>query len=234
MGDDTVIGRKYETAFISGCLDKRRSLIVFGDEGVGKSTVVREIARAHAHKDTIYVRDNGTLRQTLTGILSASSRETDKSIYALSIPALKKRCYEIIKGLQGHIIFDHLGRVEPKQCAFFTYLIEKNTPLVFISRGLHKKDIGHLRLVLYDFEKIEIKNLHKTDSYALTGCFMKEFGVQVTKDAEFKRAVFTCSKGNPKKIRALCFLARDGQYRKNDTIDVQLMDLDRRISEAVR
>ena len=62
---------------------------------------------------------------------------------------------------------------------------------------------------------------------------MKEFNIKVTKEAEFKQAIFNHSKGNPKIIKALCFLARDVKYKRNDSLDVHLMDLDRRINETI-
>ena len=49
----------------------------------------------------------------------------------------------------------------------------------------------------------------------------------------FKKEVFNVSKGNPKMIKQLCFLARDSRYQKENVFDVRLMDLDRRISEVV-
>ena len=179
------------------------------------------------------MQENHTLRQTLTGIITAIPNEERKVIDSLNILALKKKCYEILKSTPNYIVLDHVGRVEPKHYAFFTYVLEKNIPLLVISRGLDKKAIGHLCMALYDFEKVEIKNFDKTASNNLIGYFIKEFGIKVTKEAEFKQAIFNHSKGNPKIIKALCFLARDVKYKRNDSLDVHLMDLDRRINETI-
>jgi GTPase SAR1 family protein len=233
MSHDTLAGRENELELINDLMNNKRNIIIFGEEGVGKSAIVQRILREQSKKNNLYVRENGTLRLTLTGIIAAISQEKNIGIDSLNILALKKKCYEMLESAMGYIVLDHMGRVEPKHCAFLTYVLEKNIPLLVISRGLDKKDIGHLRMALYDFEKVEIKNFDKTASNNLIDYFMKEFGIKVSKEAEFKHAVFNHSKGNPKIIRTLCFLARDVKYKRNDSLEVQLMDLDRRISEVV-
>jgi len=214
-------------------MDKKRNIIMFGEEGSGKSAIVQRILREQSNKNNLYVQENGTLRLTLVGIVTGRLQEKNIAIDSLNILALKKKCYEIINKNPDYIVLDRMGRAEPKHYAFLMYLLEKGIPLLVISRGLDKKSIGHLRMVLYDFEKVEIKNFDRAVSSNLIDYFMKEFGIKVTKEAEFKQAIFNYSKGNPKIIKALCFLARDVKYQKNGSLDVKLMDLDRRISEAV-
>jgi hypothetical protein len=111
--------------------------------------------------------------------------------------------------------------------------MEEKFPLIVLCRGLEKKDIGNLRMSLFNFEKVEISNFDKPSAYLLIDHFIKEFGIKITKEEDFKKQIFYFSKGNPKIIEQLCFLARDVKYKKNETIDVRLIDLDRRINEVV-
>ena len=145
--------------------------------------------------------------------------------------------------------------------------METKIPLIVVSSGLEKKDIGYLRMSLFNFEKVEISNFDRPaadilidhfihsrpENLALEGkdekwplsislqeatgfspwSFIKEFGIKINNETDFKKQIFHFSKGNPKIIKGLCFLARDVKYQKNDAIDVKLMDLDRRISEIV-
>jgi len=233
VDDDILIGRENELKVINNLMADKRNIVVFGQEGVGKSAIAQRILNEQGYKNNLYIQENHALRQTLTGIITAIPDKENKSIDSLNILALKKKCYAIIESASHYIILDHVGRVQPRHYTFLAYILEKNIPLLIISRGLDKKAIGHLRMALYDFEKIEIKNFDKTASNNLIDYFMKEFGIKVSKEAEFKHAVFNHSKGNPKIIRTLCFLARDVKYKRNDSLEVQLMDLDRRISEVV-
>jgi len=232
MNNNIVVGRRGELKLINDLMDKKRNIIMFGEDGVGKSAIAQKILLERLDKNNLYVQENGTLRLTLAGIIVRNSQEKNK-INSLNILALKKKCYEILRGFQHYIILDHVGRVKPKHYTFLMYLFEKNIPLLAISRGLDKKAIGHLRMAFYDFEKVEIKNFDRAASNNLVDYFIKESGIRVAKEADFKQAIFNYSKGNPKIIKALCFLARDVKYKKNDILDVKLMDLDRRINEAV-
>ncbi len=229
----SIIGRDSEITLINTLLQQKRNILVFGEEGIGKSAIIQRIISDKDNRNILYVQKNNTLRETLIGIVTANL-ERISGYENFNILALKKKCYEIIDKTPGYLVLDHMGRVEPKHYAFLTYLLEKNIPLLIISRGLNKKDIGHLRMSLYSFGKVEIKSFDKKASNNLTDYFIKEFGIKVVKTDEFKQAIFNYSKGNTKIIKALCFLARDVKYQKNDSIDVKLIDLDRRITEAVR
>jgi GTPase SAR1 family protein len=233
MNNYILFGRENELRLINDLLDKKRNIIIFGEEGVGKSAIVQRILRERPDKNDFYVRENGTLRLTLAGIIAATSQERKKSIDSLNIFSLKNKCYAIMERIPNYLVFDHVGWVKPKHYSFLDYILEKNISLLVISRGLNKRDVGHLWMALYNFEKVEITNLDKEASNNLTDHFMKEFGIKVTKEAEFKHEIFSHSKGNPKIIKALCSLARNVKYQKSDSINVKLMDLDRRISEAV-
>lgn len=227
------IGREKEINLINSLMSQNKNIMLFGEEGVGKTAIVQNALNGQPGRRHLYVQDNETLRHTLLGIIAGGTQGTNKGVDALNILALKKKSYEIINAISDYIVLDHMGRVEPKHYAFLTYLLEKHIPLLIVSRGLEKKSIGHLRMALYGFEKIEVKNFDRAGSNNLTDYFMKESGITVIKEAEFKQAIFDYSGGNPKIIQGFCLLARDVKYRKNDAIDVKLMDLDRRISEAV-
>ena len=229
----TMLGREKEIGSINCLMSKNKNIILFGEEGVGKTEIVQSLLSEQSNRRNLYVQENETLRHTLLGIIASGSKEISKGIDALNILALKKKCYEIISKTSDYIILDHMGRAEPKHYAFLTYLVEKNIPLLIVSRGLDKKAIGHLRMAIYGFEKVEINNFDRAASNNLTDYFMKEFGIKVTKEAEFKQAIFNYSRGNSKIIKGLCFFARDVKYQKSGGLDVKLMDLDRRISEAV-
>jgi len=231
--DDILIGREKECAAISSLVSQRKNIIIFGLEGVGKSAIIKSVLKDRNIAGLLYSQDSRTLKGTLSNLAVSISGNT-KVVQEGNILALKNILYGIINDKKPeYIVFDHVESVEPKFYSLFVYLMEAKIPLIVLSRGLQKKDIGHLRMSLFAFEKVEISNLDRSTGDVLINYFIKEFGIKVVKRDEFKHAIFSHSKGNPKVIKALCFLARDVKYQKNDSIDVKLIDLDRRISEVM-
>ena len=231
--NDILIGREKEYAAISALISQRKNIIIFGAEGTGKSVIIKSVLKDRNITGLLYSQDSRTLKGALSN-LAVSIFGNTKAAQELNILALKNTLYGIIKDKKPeYIVFDHVESVEPKFYSFFVYLMEAKIPLIILSRGLQKKDIGHLRMSLFQFEKIEISNLDRSTEDVLIDYFIKEFGIGVVKTDEFKQAIFSHSKGNPKIIKALCSLASDVKYQKNDSIDVKLINLDRRINEAV-
>jgi hypothetical protein len=123
--------------------------------------------------------------------------------------------------------------VEPKFYGFLTYLKERKITFIIVTRSSDKKDIGHLWMGLYDFESLEIKNLDPAKTSQLIDFCAERFNLKLNAAADFKNEVFTISKGNPKIITELCRLARNEKYRAHGHMEVKLMDLDRRIKNAI-
>jgi hypothetical protein len=231
--NDILVGREKECAAISALISQRKNIIIFGVEGTGKSVIIKSVLKEKNITRLLYSQDSSTLKGSLSNLILSVFGNT-KAVQELNILTLKNALYGIINEKKPeYIVFDHVESVEPKFYSLFVYLMEAKIPLIVLSHGLQKKDIGHLRMSLFNFEKVEISNLDRPTADVLIDHFIKEFGIKITKEADFKKQIFHFSKGNPKIIKGLCFLARDVKYQKNDTLDVKLMDLDRRISEAV-
>ena len=232
--NDILIGREKERAIISGLIDQRKNIIIFGAEGTGKSAIIQSVLKDKNITDLLCSQDSRTFRGSLSNLI-LSALGISKAVQGSNILDLKTLFYRIIDDKKpDYIVFDHIEIVEPKFYSFIVYLMEAKIPLIALCRGLNKKDIGHLRMSAFNFEKIELVDLDRPEVDALIDHFIKELGIKITKVPDFKKQVFHFSKGNPKIIKQLCFIARDAKYQKNDILDVKLIDLDRRINETVR
>ena len=230
---DILIGREKESAEISALISQRKNIIIFGAEGVGKTAILNKVLSGLAAVNIFHSLDSKALRISLLNLMVYASCDK-KSIQLADILALKKLFYGLLDEKKPeYIVFDHIESVEPKFYSLFVYLMERKIPLIVLSRGVEKKEIGHLRMSLFGFEKVEVSDLDRPTADVLIDHFIKEFDIKVVKVDEFKRAMFSHSKGNPRIIKALCSIASDVKYQKNDYIDVKLIDLDRRINEAV-
>jgi len=231
---ENLINREKECQLISDLIKLKKNIIIFGAEGTGKTAIINHVLSKRIEKNIFISQSSRTLKESLINLIIFYGGDS-KAIQENNILALKNIFYKILADkTPDYIVFDHVESVEPKFYSLFVYLIEAKIPLIVLSGGLEKKDTGHLRMSLFNFEKVEISNLDRPTADVLIDHFIEEFGIKITKEADFKKQIFHFSKGNPKIIKGLCFLARDVKYQKDDVLDVKLMDLDRRISEVVR
>jgi len=224
----TMIGRGKEIILITKLMSEKKNIIIFGQEGVGKTSIIQEVMNSVGIDRILYSPQSRTLKEALISLVLSDSG-VHENINEKNILALRKALYPILDQKPDYIIFDHIDRVEPKYYSFFEYLIERELPLIIIAKGIDKKNMGHLRLVLHNFEKIEISNFDRLRSDVLVDRYVNEFNIKVTQLDNLKKGVFHFSNGNPKITRQLCSLAKDTKYQKKGFVDVKLMDLDRRI-----
>jgi len=232
MDYDILIGRENELKAIGDSIDNKRNIIVFGQEGVGKTAIISQILKNRSMGKVLLSENSPSLKESLENII-ISSGDYKGDIRVKNILSLKKILYALLDKSPEYLVFDHVGRVDPKFYSFLTYLIDRKIPLLIVCRGVDKKDISHLRLSLFAFEKMAVPNLDKEKTFALVNRYIEIFGIKLTKEDNFKKEIFHFSKGNPKIIKKLCFLAHDGKYRRDDSLDVHLIDLDMRIGDVV-
>jgi len=223
-----MLGREKEIALITRLMSEKKNIIIFGQEGVGKTSIIQEVMNSVGIDRILYSPQSRTLKEALISLVSSDSG-VHENINEKNVLALRKALYPILDQKPDYIIFDHIDRVEPKYYSFFEYLVERELPLILIAKGIDKKNIGHLRLVLHNFEKVEISNFDRLRFDVLVDCYVNEFNIKVAQLDALKKGLFYFSNGNPKITRQLCSLAKDTKYQKKGFVDVKLMDLDRRI-----
>jgi len=225
-----LIGREQEFRLLGEWIGQRKNILVLGPEGVGKSAILEHLLAAGTLKRALYSKRSTTLKETLANI--AEFALGSKNLRQENISSLKKMCYGILAASPQYAVLDHLVWVEPKFYGFLTYLKEREITFITATRAPNKKEIGHLWMGLYDFEKLEIKNLDQTGTSQWIDSCAESFDLKLHDAANFKKEAFTISRGNPKIIKELCRLAGDEKYYAKGSWDLKLMDLDRRIKNA--
>ena len=232
MSEPILVGRERECQLISDLMNQRKNIAVFGDRGVGKTAIIKELLKGRNVKQVLYSGQSGTLKEALCNLVK-SGKPSRTHVERQNTLALKKICYGMLVQRPEYIVFDHIAWVEPKFYAFLVYLIERELPLIIITRGLGRNTLGHLWMALYSFERVEVKNLDKPRTENLVSAYTKALGIRIEREADFNHEIFEISGGNPKIVKQLCLLAKDEKYGKKGYLDVRLMDLDRRIKESV-
>jgi integrase/recombinase XerD len=230
-GSTVLIGREEERCRLCDLMRQRKNIVVLGEEGVGKSAIIENVLAGGEIRRLLYSKHSTTLKETLINMIESAIG--GKDLQKKNILSLKKICYQLLRERSEYAVLDHVAWVEPKFYGFLIYLLERKLPFVIVTRRPGKENVGHLWMGLYDFEKLEIKNLDQPKADQLIEYYASSFCLKIDATADFKKGVFNISRGNPKIIRQLCWLAQDEKYRAKGYIDVRLMDLDRRIKSAI-
>ena len=226
-----LIGREHECQRLSDLMRNRKHVLVLGEAGVGKSAILNQTLTDGVVKNFLYSRHSATLKEALVNLVGAAVG--GKELAKQNILTLKKTCYRLLDNRPEYAVFDHVAWVERRFYAFLTYLRERNLPLIIATREPGKDNLGHLWMGLYDFEVLEVQNLDPTKTAQLVEDHITKLHLAIDETADFKKEIFNASHGNPRIIQELCHLAPNEEYRAKGYIDVRLMDLDRRIRNAV-
>ena len=243
-------GRQKEISVISGYLRQRRSLHLYGPEGVGKSALLDWVFEHYSEIDSglgpIYCCNSGTLRGLLIDIATPlldrykELRGIDKYREPVTIRSAKDVDNENIVNLKNIVfrylrkdhfclIFDHLENVTPKINSLLTSLYEHATVITASRQSWELTDYGFrgnrgfsLNLV----PKVQIENLARKDAYALMEHWYDVLQIRVKDKAMFLRIIYRITSGNPKVIIDIMQKAQEHDYFRNRICNLKLIHLD--------
>jgi predicted ATPase len=217
-----LIGRDAELKLVREHLRAGKNLAVYGPSGVGKTALVQ--AALAGRKAAVYCADTATLKtacELLLAQLGLRVAEADNV-------QRKRAVLQALRRRRSGVVFDQVGRVSPKLLSLLENLHESH-PLIVVTRSLAWKDIGHLKMILYNFDTLELTNLSEPDARQLVRGQIHQLGLTVPNPTEFEHDLWRLSHGNPGRILSLCQQAKQGHYAFGRRLDTRLLDLDRRI-----
>jgi hypothetical protein len=103
--------------------------------------------------------------------------------------------------------------------------------MVVVTRSLAWSEIGHLKMILWDFDRRQLNKLRQADAFQLIMTETERLGLEVPSPQQFARTVWRLSGGNPHTILDICARAARGHYIFGTHLSTQLLDLDRRIEK---
>ena len=206
-----LIGREPECRLLNELMRERKNILILGPEGVGKSAIVEHVLADGPAKNVFYSKRSTSLKETLVNMVEFAIGS--KNLKQKNILNLKKICYQLLEARPDYAVLDHVVWVEPKLYGFLTYLKELKITFVIVTRTQDKKNIGHLWMGLYDFEKLEIKNLNQAHAAQLIDHYASSFNLKVDTVTDFKKEVFKISEGNPKIIASFAALRKTRNIR---------------------
>jgi predicted ATPase len=220
----SLIGRDREPAVVREHLRTGRNLVVFGAEGVGKTALVSEALRDAPN--ALYCADTSTLKRAGELLLSQLN---------LTVPEAGNivRKHAILKATAGKnccFVFDHVGWVGPKLLSFLEKVRESHSMIV-VTRSIAWSEMGHLRMILWDFDQIELAPLSQEATRQVLRARMKELKLRAPDPQRFEADVLRITGHNLHVLTELCQQAVSGKYIFGKRLSTQLLNLDRRIKE---
>ncbi len=212
----------------------RKSMLVFGPEGVGKSRLLRRFVESQPL--ALYVAQMRSPREFLLGLLEAlhsadEKLKTPKNIAVLSSSSLKGIVHRALDTRPFLMVLDQLdapSRVVTGMIKSLHYY--GRTPVIFASRSPHMEDIGALRpLCALKTERIEVKNLPPQIALEFAQRETERTQLWASNLESILSSLVEWSDGNPGAIIHMLKMAQLPQYRAGDQIKSHILYVDYRM-----
>jgi GTPase SAR1 family protein len=240
---ESIFDRQEERQRIDQFLVKKRSCLIYGPSGVGKTLLLRSVLTGFP--SVLYCEDTATtnvmFRRLARGLLRLQSRRAVKAfrdkeaITAKSSVSLKGIVMDALREGEYSIVLDHLKR---PSYSFASAVREVmgwgSTPVSAVARSHHMEDTGFLQPLYGDrAQKCEIRNFDDSTAEQFARERIKRCALSATNISEFLDKVIEFSGGNPGAIIALIDMATKPQYRAQEHIKISPLYIDFRMNGGV-
>ena len=228
------VEREEELGRLRSQVKIRKSLLVFGPEGVGKSRLLR--AFVEGQPLALYSAQTRSPRELLIALLQAlhiadEAIEVPGNIGALSSSSLKGIVHRALDAQPFFMVLDHLdgpSRVVTGMIKNLHYY--GRTPVIFASRSPHMEDIGALRpLCANKSERLEVKNWPQEIALEFARREAERIHLRASNLETILSALVEWSDGNPGAILHMLKMAQLPQYRAGDQIKAHILYVDYRM-----
>jgi DNA polymerase III delta prime subunit len=228
------VGREEELERLKSQAKARKSLLVFGPPGVGKTRLLQTFAAQQPL--TLYVAQLHSPRELLHGLLEAL-RSVDArvklpaNVETLSSSSLKGIVHRALDTKPFQMVLDHLegpSRVVSGIIKDLHYF--GRTPVIFASRSPHMEDIGTLQpLCALKSERVEVKNWPHQIALEFTQREAERMQLSASNLGSVLPALVEWSDGNPGAILQMLKMVRMPQYQVGDQVKAHVLYLDFRM-----
>ena len=212
----------------------RKSLLVHGSEGVGKSRLLQNFIGSQPL--AVYIPQMRSPREFAMTLLQALHSADGKvklpgNIAALSTSSLKGIVHRALDTQPFLMVLDHLdapSRVVTGMIKDLHYY--GRTPVIFASRSPHMEDIGALRpLCANKAERLEVKNFPPQIALEFAQREAERTELWASNLETVLSSLVEWSDGNPGAILRMLKMAQLPQYRVGDQIKSHILYVDYRM-----
>lgn len=228
------VEREEELACLQNQAKTRKSLLVFGPAGAGKSRLLQTFVQSQPL--AVYVPQMRSPREFLLALLKglnfADSRtKLPANIGVMSSSSLKGIVHRTLDTARFLMVLDHLdgpSRVVTGMIKDLHYF--GRTPVIFASRSPHMEDIGAMQtLCALRSERLEIRNWPQSIAVEFAQREAERTQLWASNLSSVLPSLVEWSEGNPGAIIEMIKMARLPQYQVRDQIKAHILYIDYRM-----
>jgi len=229
------VDRTEEMARLQAQVQKRKSMLIFGPGGAGKTRLLRSFVRTQPF--ALYVAQMPSPRDLLLALvqdlrgLSKRELRLPGNPQSLRTSSLKGMVLRALDEFPFLLVLDHLAG--PSRVV--TGLIKEmhyygRTPIYFAARTPHMEDVGALLPMCADrSERLEIRNLSPSVALEFARREAQKNGLWASNLEHALDSIVDWCDGNPGGILQMLKMADLPKYRMGDQIKAHILYLDYRM-----
>lgn len=228
------VEREEELERLQNQMRARKSLLVFGPSGVGKSRLLRTFVERQPL--ALYVEQMRSPRELLVALIHALHAADERiklpvNLSALSSSSIKGIVHRALDTRSFLMVLDHLdgpSRVVTGIIKDLHYF--GRTPVIFASRSPHMEDIGALQpLCALKSERVEMKNWPQHIALEFAQREAERTKLWASNLGSVLPSLVEWSEGNPGAILQMIKMAHLPRYQAGDQIKAHILYVDFRM-----
>ena len=241
MNPNSMYGRNRELDDLREQVALRRSFLLHGPTGVGKTLLMKCVLRAIP--EMLYCAESSSsqmvFRTLATELFLRKNRHLVRACGGKGLNTLKKKSVVALRGLvaqglreAGHwVVLDHVRSPSPPYAhALKDVCGWGDTPLIAVARSAHMEDVGSLMPIFSErAAKFSLQNFDTSTARGFALHMASAISLQAVNREEAVEKIAHYSKGNPAAIVAMLQMAVSPKYVTRGHIKLSPLYIDFRL-----
>ncbi|MFZ0287424.1 MAG: AAA family ATPase [Terriglobales bacterium] len=246
MTPASIYGRDAEIEQLSQMVSRRRSFLLYGPAGVGKSLLLKHLAGATP--GMLYCDDSSSsqmvFRQLASELFARKNQhvlhacEPDglNAIASKSAVAIRGIVTEALRAGSYALVIDHLNSPSQSFSAAVKDVCNRaESRLIAVARSEHMEDVGFLLPMFPNrSEKCALRNFDSNTAREFALQTAQEMQLSATNRDEAIEKIVDYSKGNPGAIVAMLEMAANPRYVTHEHVKLSPLYIDFRLKWSAR
>jgi AAA+ ATPase superfamily predicted ATPase len=237
---DFIFCREEESQSLKERLLKRKSFLLYGEAGAGKTLLMRSVLEAM--RPVLYCESATSLQIVFRSLAQALLQRGDprvqracrdaSGIQAKSAVSLKGIVMDSLRDASYSIVLDHIEQPSQSFSAAMREIVSWcSTPVMAIARSHHMEDTGFLQPLYSDrHARYELKNFDSATSQKFAEEIVQRTGLSAANINDFIAKVLELTEGNPGAMAAMLQMAASPRYRSDEHIKITPLYVDFRMN----